>query len=188
MKSRFLTIRLPPPATLSPAAEKSVQAKAELLNPRQPATNNADNFFNIVISPLTVLYFYDTVLIYLYYIPIGIPYAIPWIKEVKTFGRGVYFLSNYSPFAQCCNPNCLDFLPYMDGGIFSCDVKHIKPYKDIYKDICNTYHLNPEECIFIDENNEANVKAAIEFGMHAIQFTRYEETKLILDEQLKIEE
>lgn len=48
-------------------------------------------------------------------------------------------------------------------------------------------HLNLEECIFIDDN-ENNVKAAIEFDMRAIQFTRYEETKFLLDEQLKIEE
>lgn len=116
-----------------------------------------------------------------------VDYAIPWIKEVKKSGRGVYFLSNYSPFAQRCNPECLDFLPYMDGGIFSCDVKHIKPDKAIYKELCNTYHLKPEECIFIDDN-EANVKAAIEFGMRAIQFTRYEETKVLLDEQLKTED
>lgn len=113
-------------------------------------------------------------------------YAIPWIKEVKQLGYGVYFLSNYSPFAQRCNPDCLDFLPYMDGGIFSCDVKHIKPDKAIYKDLCNAYHLKPDECVFVDDN-EANVKAAIEFGMRAIQFTRYEETKALLDEQLKNE-
>lgn len=113
-----------------------------------------------------------------------VDYAIPWIKEVKKAGYGVYFLSNYSPFAQRCNPDCLDFLSYMDGGIFSCDVKHVKPDKAIYQDLCTAYELNPEECIFIDDN-EANVIAAIEFGMQAIQFTRFEDIKELLDEQLK---
>lgn len=75
----------------------------------------------------------------------------------------------------------------MDGGIFSCDVKHIKPDKAIYKELCSTYHIKPEECIFVDDN-EANVKAAMEFGMRAIQFTRYEAAKALLDEQLKIVE
>ena len=111
-------------------------------------------------------------------------YAIPWIKELKAAGYKVYFLSNYSAFSQRNNPECLDFLPYMDGGVFSCDVQHVKPDPFIYKEICRKYALQPAECIFMDDKLE-NVEAARNCGMQALQFTGYEETRAALKQLLE---
>ena len=54
-------------------------------------------------------------------------YSIPWIQELKRMGLNVYYLSNYSAFSVAANPDVLDFIPYMDGGVFSFEVKAVKP-------------------------------------------------------------
>ncbi|MBQ6971720.1 MAG: HAD family phosphatase [Synergistaceae bacterium] len=92
-----------------------------------------------------------------------------WLKDVKSRGYRVLYLSNYSHYVMGLNPDVLDFLPLMDGGIFSCDVKLIKPDRRIYEALAEKYDLVPSECVFIDDI-ERNVNAARDFGYHAIQF------------------
>lgn len=100
-------------------------------------------------------------------------YAIPWVKQLKEMEYQVLFLSNYSEFLMERKPEVLDFIPYMDGGLFSCHAKVIKPDRAIYEKLCEKYNLTPEECLFVDDN-PPNVKAAKELGMHAIRFEGYE--------------
>ena len=110
-------------------------------------------------------------------------YAIPWIREVKAAGHPVYFLSNYSDFLRRSNPKALDFIPETDGGVWSDEAKCIKPDPAIYQALCDTYHLDPADCIFIDDNPD-NVKGAVDFGMDAILFTDYETARKQLDHKL----
>ena len=100
-------------------------------------------------------------------------YAIPWIQELKSLGYQVLYLSNYNFFTMDLKREVLDFIPYTDGGVFSCKVKLIKPDPAIYRYICKEYHLKPEECLFIDDN-EDNVQAARACGLHSIRFENYE--------------
>lgn len=102
-------------------------------------------------------------------------YAIPWIKELKAAGFHVYYLSNYSRHLRTQVPQTIDFLPYMDGGVFSCDVKLLKPDLKIYQVLCEKYELIPDGCLFIDDRQE-NVDAAIQFGMKSIRFESYEKS------------
>lgn len=102
-------------------------------------------------------------------------YAIPWICMLKEQGYRVVFLSNYSEFLMEKNPGVLDFLPYMDGGLFSCHAKLIKPDRRIYEALCEKCGLIPEESLFIDDN-AANIEAARAFGLHAIRFEGYEKS------------
>ncbi len=102
-------------------------------------------------------------------------YAIPWIKQLKEMGYQGVFLSNYSEFLMELNPEVLDFLPYMDGGLFSCHAKLIKPDPAIYQRLCEKCDLIPEEALFIDDN-AANIEAAKRFGLHAIRFEGYEKS------------
>ncbi|MCR5346454.1 MAG: HAD family phosphatase [Fretibacterium sp.] len=95
-------------------------------------------------------------------------HSIPWIREVKAAGRRALYLSNYSRIIMKTNPGVLDFLPLMDGGIFSCDVHLLKPDRAIYDRLCREYSLTPSSCVFIDDVKE-NVEAARNFGLHAIQ-------------------
>lgn len=99
-----------------------------------------------------------------------------WIKDLKSRGYRVLYLSNYSHYVMSKNPEVLDFLPLMDGGIFSCNVKLIKPDRKIYECITQKYNLVPSECIFIDDI-ERNVKAAKDFGFNAIRFLNLEQAQ-----------
>ena len=113
-------------------------------------------------------------------------YAILWIQELKEEGFKVYYLSNYSEYLMQASPDVLDFLPLMDGGVFSCYVHLLKPERAIYQKICDEYGLDPKECVFIDDREE-NVLAAEAFGMKGIFFTGYPEAKKELDELIHSE-
>lgn len=98
------------------------------------------------------------------------------IKGLKEKGYKVLYLSNYSHYVMEANPDVLDFLPLTDGGIFSCDVKLIKPQREIYECLAKKYKLNPSECVFIDDL-EKNVKGAKDFGFEGIQFVTLNQVK-----------
>ena len=103
-------------------------------------------------------------------------YAIPWICELKEKGYQVLYLSNFSEKAlKECSP-ALDFLPHMDGGVFSCKVHFIKPDARIYEAILTKYNLNASECVFIDDM-DVNIEGAKNAGMHGIVFSSYEQAR-----------
>lgn len=103
-------------------------------------------------------------------------YAIPWIKQLKEKGYGVYYLSNFSRKAEVECAHTLDFLPFMDGGILSYQEKVIKPELEIYQLLIDRYGLIPEQCVFMDDKPE-NCEGAKKAGMHAIVFTTKEEAE-----------
>ncbi len=103
-------------------------------------------------------------------------YAIPWIKQLKEKGYGVYYLSNFSRKAEVECAHTLDFLPYMDGGILSYQENVIKPEPEIYQMLIDRYELIPEQCVFMDDKPE-NCEGARKAGMHAIVFTTKEEAE-----------
>ena len=93
------------------------------------------------------------------------------------------YLSNWSQHIfDRCGDN-LSFLPLFDGGIFSCRVHMIKPDPAIYKLLCDTYDLDPAQCVFIDDSRK-NVDAARAFGIPSVHFTDYESTCRELEELL----
>ena len=114
----------------------------------------------------------------------GRPYTIPLIGELHSRGLKVLYLSNYSRHVMAANPDVPEFTKHMDGGIFSCEVKLIKPDPLIYKAICDKYGLTPGECVFIDDN-EANIKAADTFGMKTVHFKNYDQAYKELNDILK---
>jgi len=111
-------------------------------------------------------------------------YAIPWIKDLKKRGYRVLFLSNYAEHTMNANPLPLDFLMYMDGGVFSCNEGVIKPDHRIYQILIERFGLVPEECVFLDDS-KTNVIAAQTAGMNAIHFENYEQASKELEELLK---
>lgn len=100
-------------------------------------------------------------------------YAIPWIKHLKENGYRVLYLSNFSLKAKRECADSLAFMPYMDGGIMSYEVKCIKPDSEIYKLLIDKYELTPSECVFLDDRAE-NCEAAKKLGLEAIVFTSKE--------------
>ena len=110
-------------------------------------------------------------------------YAIPWIQELKRKGYRVLYLSNYSHYAMEAKPEVLDFLPYMDGGVFSCDVFLIKPDPEIYRKLIEMYDLEPAECIFLDDMKD-NVDVAKKMGMQGIVVENYSQARRELEHML----
>ena len=101
-------------------------------------------------------------------------YAIPWIKELKAKGYQVLVLSNFSDKVARENPDALDFLEYVDGGILSYQDGVIKPDPAIYRLLLDRYGLKPEECVFLDDVPK-NVDAAAAFGIATILFRNQEQ-------------
>lgn len=111
-------------------------------------------------------------------------YSIPWIQELKRMGLNVYYLSNYSAFSVAANPDVLDFIPLMDGGVFSFEVKAVKPEPEIYRCLCDKYGLKPEDCLFTDDV-PANVNGAQACGFQGIVFEGYEKTYPLIMKALR---
>ncbi len=68
------------------------------------------------------------------------------------------------------------FLENFDGVVVSGLEGLVKPDPRIYRLFCERYSLDPQTCVFIDDN-EANIIAARKFGMTAIHFTSPEELR-----------
>ena len=112
-------------------------------------------------------------------------YAKPWIKELKERGYKVYILSNWSkPTYEACLDNELDFLPLVDGAVFSFQEHLIKPDKKIFELICDRYNINRYEAVFLDDNI-SNVISSLEFGLNTIHFKTYNQGRRELEILLK---
>ena len=107
------------------------------------------------------------------------PYAKPWIEELKSRGYRVLYLSNFSEKAERECAKELDFIPLTDGGILSYREKMIKPDPAIYELLTVRYALTPSECIFFDDT-PANVEAALRHGYHAHVFTDYDAARAFI--------
>lgn len=103
-------------------------------------------------------------------------YAIPWIRELKEMGCGIYIISNFAHKAHVECADALDFLKEVDGAILSYQVKLIKPSPEIYRLLCSKFELEASECVFIDDV-EKNVEAAKAEGMEGIVFHTLEQVK-----------
>lgn len=106
--------------------------------------------------------------------------AIPWIRSLKKKGIRVLYLSNFSDIAYENNREALDFVPETDGGIFSFEEQLIKPEPAIYQLLITRYHLNPEECVFIDDTFY-NLPMAEYFGIHTILYQNQAQAEKDLD-------
>ena len=111
------------------------------------------------------------------------PFVMEWVKDLKARGYHLYIISNYGDYTFEQTKHKMEFLPYMDGIIFSYQHKMIKPDLEIYEKLLNDYQLKAEECVFIDDRLE-NVEAAKKVGYEGIVFTGYEDAKAKLEELL----
>lgn len=84
------------------------------------------------------------------------------LKRLKNDGYKLYVLSNTNDGTWSVFKDRLE--PLFDGLVLSYKIHEIKPNKAIYDYLLDTYKLNPEECLFIDDR-EANIKAANELGI-----------------------
>lgn len=83
----------------------------------------------------------------------------------------LYYLSNMpAPYARVLEERHA-FFRWFDGGIFSGDVRIIKPQREIYELLAMRYRLRAGDTVFIDDSLP-NVLAARELGWQAIHCER----------------
>lgn len=90
------------------------------------------------------------------------------IAEIKSKGCGIYLLSNAN-IQQCKYHDQIPGTEYFDGRIVSAECKLLKPQKEIYQLLLDTYGLQARECLFIDDS-PLNVEGAYCAGIRGIVF------------------
>jgi putative hydrolase of the HAD superfamily len=117
------------------------------------------------------------------------PYMPPFedmyklVESLKNNGYKIYLLSNASAdFYE--RKAGIPALSFFDGFIISAEHKLLKPEKEIYEILFNTYSLDPAECIFIDDIEE-NIEGGKKCGMDGIVFSPSFEDVSVLREKLR---
>lgn len=79
-----------------------------------------------------------------------IPGMVELVRDCKEAGMGIYLLSN----ASARHKEYWPYVPgseYFDGVVVSANLKMVKPNPEIYLYVLNTYRLQPDECLFVDD-------------------------------------
>jgi epoxide hydrolase-like predicted phosphatase len=124
----------------------------DLLKPRYPHATFKEDFFNLfnaIVADLDPL-----------------PEGVKIFDTVRQRGFKTYILSNLCELTHNRIKDH-DFLKSFDGGIFSYQVKLVKPEPEIYKTLLTRYALDADECIFIDDL-EVNIQGAKNVGIDGI--------------------
>lgn len=108
------------------------------------------------------------------------PYVMDLILDLKARGYHIYILSNYSENMLNQTREKLEFLPLVDGAVFSYAYKQLKPQREIYLTLLDEYWLEPEESVFLDDRAE-NIEGAEALGIHGILFENYGQASRELD-------
>lgn len=101
-------------------------------------------------------------------------YSKNWLKQLKERGYRIYLLSNYGNYTYHLQMVNFTFREHVDGELISYQVGVTKPDPRIYQLLLERFSINANEAVFIDDN-QRNVEAAIDAGMHGIIFESYEQ-------------
>lgn len=96
------------------------------------------------------------------------------LKECKKAGYKVYVLSNMDEESmQLLQREYADIFKQFDGIVYSAhaNVKQIKPYDPIYTHLLQQYSLTPDQCLFLD-NQQENIEAAQKLGIKSMLCTK----------------
>lgn len=96
-------------------------------------------------------------------------------NEVK-----LYALTNWSAETFPVALKRFEFLQWFDGKLVSGEERMRKPFAEIYELLLNRFKINPITAVYIDDN-ERNLKAPREMGIHSILFKSPSQ----LEEELK---
>lgn len=121
---------------------------------------------------------------WIYHIPPieGMAELVTYLRE--QYGVGLYLLSNISCYFADHREE-MPSLSLFDGCVLSGPIGMVKPDPAIYVHLCDTYHLCPEESVFIDDCT-GNIEAAEAYGIHGYLFDGdVAKLRAYLDEILK---
>lgn len=110
-----------------------------------------------------------------------VPAMVQLAKQLKQKGYKLYLLSNLAKeHYDILREKHPEIAKLFDGIVISAHVKILKPHKRIYEHILTQYQLKPQECIFID-NQQENVDAAQNCGIDSIVHKTVSQTKTNLN-------
>jgi putative hydrolase of the HAD superfamily len=93
-----------------------------------------------------------------------------WARNLRSAGYRTAVLSNlHTEFTTHIRKNC-PWLEHFDCPVFSSEVGCIKPDREIYEHCLRGLRVDAAEAIFLDDR-EANVRAAKEKGITALQYS-----------------
>lgn len=110
--------------------------------------------------------------------------TVKFYNEVYEQGYDIYLLTNFSKDGYEYISNKFDFFKKAKGAVVSSHLKIAKPDIRIYQYLLDTYNLNPDECVFIDDS-VANINAANELGIHGIVYTDIEDLRKEFNKYMK---
>ncbi len=96
------------------------------------------------------------------------------VKKLKESEKKIFLLSNISiGFAEDYKniAPINELFSLFDGLVFSGPLGIVKPDKEIFCHLLNTYNLNADDCIFIDDS-EKNINGAVNAGIEGYLFDR----------------
>lgn len=97
-----------------------------------------------------------------------VPGMVDLLERLKKAGYSLYLLSNASVMQHHYWPR-FPMSALFDGKLISCDVGIVKPNPAIYMRFSEQFGLQPDECLFIDDQ-PSNIAAAIQCGWSGIVF------------------
>lgn len=92
------------------------------------------------------------------------------LQDLKADGYPLYGLTNWSAETFCQVQDRYPIFGLLDGKVVSGEEHCLKPSPEIYRILLDRYHLNPAECIFIDDR-ESNLRGAEAVGIQGMLFT-----------------
>ena len=90
------------------------------------------------------------------------------VRQLKEAGYTMYLLSNAS-YRQHAYWDRIPGSQYFSGSFISADAGVVKPMPEYYKRALETFRLNPQECLFIDDAT-LNIAGAGRVGIKGIVF------------------
>lgn len=91
------------------------------------------------------------------------------LQELRSRNVPLYALSNWSAETFPSAQKRFEFLQWFRGTLLSGTVRLIKPDPRIFELFFETFDIDPEQAIYVDDM-PANVEAATALGMHGIRF------------------
>jgi epoxide hydrolase-like predicted phosphatase len=103
------------------------------------------------------------------------PGMMELLTELKAHGYGLYGLTNWS-YKVYDVMKKYPIFSLLDGCVISSEEHLIKPDLRIYQCLVDRFHLQPSECVFVDDK-QTNVDAAKACGMHSLLFTHADQLR-----------
>ncbi|MBS0236068.1 MAG: HAD family phosphatase [Proteobacteria bacterium] len=95
--------------------------------------------------------------------------SIALLQKLNSSGLNLFAITDNIREIMDYHREVSEFPKYFKDIVVSADIGVLKPDSRIYQHLIDKQHLNPAECVFIDDTL-ANVEGAIAVGMHAFQF------------------